>query len=210
MGEVRRLGLCHAMVIVKDLNNPGDLHLFEVGTGHPTFKAIPLQLSGCLSDVTGPVSESFLTYKFVRDGNIFRRTHLKSTITSGANSDVTKQATQSDEDFWDHFYAFELDPVSVEVCRHHLNRNSYLNPESRFNRQLLACKYKNGKYLGVKGLKQGHEHVDQENNTRLKFTQFEDREAFKRFCCDNFPEIPVAVVSKALNYWDSLPDDERL
>ena len=206
VGDVPSMGMCHGIIIVKDLEHSGDLHLVDVGASHPTLGSIPLQLSGKLVDRSDIKTHSFLTYKFVRDGRIFRRLHLKSRIEPRTGSNVIENHQDRDQ-VWVEFYSFKLDPVSVEELRGCLNRNSYLCPKSKFNRLLLLCKYPSGKYVGVKGFKEGRECED---DNCLKFTQFEDNESFKHFCKENYPEIPENVATRALNCWRNLPESLRM
>ena len=199
------IGSFHALVVVKNLNNIGDLHLFEVGIGYPTFRPIPLKLSGKLIDCTDIIKESFLMYKFVTDGNVFRRFHLKPSIDTKnkkSQNPITKTNDIQIDGAWDHFYSFELIPISIDEVRYYLTLNGNFGQDISFNRQLLICKYPNGRYFGVKGFQEGHEYVDAEGTPQTNFIPVADRDVFIRICSDNFPEIPADVVSKALIYWN--------
>ncbi|XP_015520536.2 uncharacterized protein LOC107224838 [Neodiprion lecontei] len=64
----RRFGN-HCAILVRDLEKPGDLHLVDVGSGYPVFKAVPLdRLPYTATDVT-------LTYRFVEECGQWHREH---------------------------------------------------------------------------------------------------------------------------------------
>lgn len=63
----------HFAILVKDLNQPGDLHLVDVGSGHPVFKPVPLnELPYQTTDVT-------LTYRFVEEDGRWHSEHKVHT-----------------------------------------------------------------------------------------------------------------------------------
>ncbi|XP_048510700.1 uncharacterized protein LOC125500758 [Athalia rosae] len=59
----------HFAVVVSDLTQPGDLHLVDVGSGYPVFKAVPLnELPYTATDVT-------VTYRFIDENGQWHREH---------------------------------------------------------------------------------------------------------------------------------------
>ncbi|XP_075249550.1 uncharacterized protein LOC142342196 [Convolutriloba macropyga] len=208
IGEVDQLGLNHALVLVKNLNNLGDLSLVDVGCGYPTFGAIALQVSGRLVDSTDIKCESFLKYKYVRDGNTFGRYHL--TYSCSRSDKQGRQYCKYLDNVWGQFYTFSINPVSCCYIREQLTRNVYLNPKHAFNRMFLSCKYLNGSYLAVNGKKTVEEVEENVERAHLKFSSYEDNDNLELFRCQNFPEIPGDLMMNALGVWQKLPEDIRL
>lgn len=67
----RRIG-SHFAIVVRDLEKNGDLHLVDVGSGSPVFKAVPLnRLPYTATDVN-------LTYRFVEESGQWHNEHKVS------------------------------------------------------------------------------------------------------------------------------------
>ena len=98
----------HLIVLVKDLEKRGDVHLVDCGLGLPSFRAISLNF-----DRESPVyRDSFLEYKFIRHHGRILRMH--------GRGDVVKRNETPIEglDFfvgkWRRFYHFAIETVDCQ------------------------------------------------------------------------------------------------
>ncbi|XP_003728158.1 uncharacterized protein LOC100893633 [Strongylocentrotus purpuratus] len=65
----------HALVLVHNASSQGSIHMVDVGTGYPTFKAIPFDFEL----VSPEYHHSYLRYRFIREGDLIIRQHHADT-----------------------------------------------------------------------------------------------------------------------------------
>ncbi|XP_071501060.1 uncharacterized protein [Diadema antillarum] len=65
----------HVIIMAHNLTSEGSMHMVDVGSGYPTFTAVP-----CDFERESPeYHDSFLRYRFVRDGDLIIRQHHADT-----------------------------------------------------------------------------------------------------------------------------------
>ncbi|XP_071479605.1 uncharacterized protein [Diadema antillarum] len=65
----------HAISIVHNLTKEGSRHIVDVGTGYPTFRAIPMDFE----QVSPEYTDSFLRYRYIYEGDLIIRQHHVDT-----------------------------------------------------------------------------------------------------------------------------------
>ena len=191
-GGVQQLG-DHMTVVVSDVEVDGDLFLVDFGMGFPLFKPIQLKSRDGYLEDTGPITESFCTYRYVKEGDWFVRYHRKSDSRDGMlHMPQTPPVKFEGNDDWIRFMRFHLKELSYED----ISKSMQALADKRdflFNCILLACKYPEGRYIGCQT-----DVVLQQpaGSHKLEKIGSDVREALAKY----FPELPNDMCEKALGY----------
>ncbi|XP_038052618.1 uncharacterized acetyltransferase YvcN-like [Patiria miniata] len=177
----------HLAIVVKNLSRPGDLHLVDVGCGHPTFELVPLDF-----DKESPLYKtSFLVHKFVKDADgSFRWMHKSYRDFDGPSVIVV--------DGWYMFMKFKLEFRDIEFFFPHMEivHTVEIGPEalSIMLVQLKAVDYRNGKLLAITGTSNLEEDASGKVNKKRITSPQELLEAYRV----HFPQFPVETVQQAI------------
>jgi hypothetical protein len=179
----------HLNLIVKDLNNKGDLHLVDCGLGLPSFRAISLNF-----DKESPVyRDSFLEYKFIKHKGKVLRMHGDGDVV--AHNDPPREQLDFICGKWRRFYEFSIDTGLIEI---------HLGPD--YVRGLIPYVVKleprAARFPGGKAVLLNNGNVlsiEQEDNTLKKITLQPNEifPAFKKY----FPSIGEDLVRQTYSTW---------
>jgi hypothetical protein len=183
----------HLALIVKDLVNPGDMHLVDCGLGQPVFKAISLNFY----EESPIFQESYLEYKYIKHGDKVLRMH--------GDGDLVKHNNPPDErlDFirgkWRRFYEFNLSEdferkVLKEFGEH------FDMPEAPEMYVPRAAIYPEGKAHMISA---NYLITEQEDKT-LKRTKMGSNDEVMKAYRDYFPNIDKNLVSLAYSTWNQV------
>ncbi len=123
----------HALVLVRNVQNPGDKWLVDVGFGQPTFKPISMDF-----DKESPVfTECYATYKYVK--------HDTGYLRMQKDSEVVQYPIQEGD--WGHAYYFQLEPVELKVLTNSIDTVIYKGTQdwNWFHRTPTIYGYREGK-----------------------------------------------------------------
>ena len=131
----------HVAGIVLNLTHPGSKHLVEIN-GWPTFEAVPLDFKK-ESPVYG---QSFLQFKFVREGSAIVRYHLKTNHCPMASDDL-----YNDRDVWRKICAFDITPKDLSYFGEPMTTvHTKPGENAPFLTSFRAVVYKDLKLIAVK------------------------------------------------------------
>ena len=176
----------HLAVIVKDLVNPGDIHMVDCGFGQPTFRAISLNFNK-----ESPIfQESYLEYKYIKhDGKILRM-HGKGDLVKRNHPPI------EGVDFiigkWRRFYEFSLQDFerkALEGLGNHFDVRC-VPPHVALRR---AAIYPEGKAIILTG---NNLFIEEKDKTLKKIKLTTDDEIITAYQ-DHFPSIDKNLVSLA-------------
>jgi hypothetical protein len=183
----------HLALIVKDLVNPGDMHLVDCGLGQPTFKAISLNFY----EESPIFQESFLEYKYIKhDGKILRM---------HGDGDLMKHNDPPIEGFdlilgkWRRFYEFSLEDFESKTLE--IFGNYFDVRCAPKNLSPRAARYPDGKAVIIMG---NNLFVEQEDR-KLKRTKLRSDDEIMRAYQHYFPTIDENLVSLAYSTWQISP-----
>ena len=191
-GQVQTLG-DHVAVVVKNVEVDGDLFLVDLGIGFPLFKPIQIKSADGYLEDTGPITDSFCTYRYVKEGDWFVRYHRKSDSRDGViNMPPIPPVQFEDNKNWIRFMRFHLKEFSHEALSKSIQAIGDANKDDHlFACILLACKYPEGRYIGC----QTNVVLQQPAGCqKLEKIGSDVREALTKY----FPELPNDMCEKAL------------
>ncbi|XP_038052621.1 uncharacterized protein LOC119725313 [Patiria miniata] len=177
----------HLSTVVKNLSRPGDLHLVDVGCGHPMFEPIPLDF-----DKESPLYKSnYLVHKFVKDADdSFRWMHKSYRDYDGSTGRVV--------DGWYMFLEFKLEFRDIEFFALHMENIHTVEsgPEAlaHFLVQLKATDFRNGKLFAITGTSTLEEDASGKVNKKRISSPQELEEAYKF----HFPQFPAETIQQAI------------
>ena len=179
----------HLAVIVKDLVNPGDVHLVECGCGQPTFQAISLNFN----EESPIFQESFLEYKYIKHDGKLCRMHGKGDLVK--RNDPPIEGVDFIIGKWRRFYEFSLENFERETLK---RLGDYFDVRcAPKNFPPRAAIYLKGKAVIIVG---NNLFIEQEDKTLKKTKLGSDDEIMKAYQ-DYFPTIDQNLVSLALSTW---------
>ena len=179
----------HLTVIVKDLVNPGDIHLVECGCGHPTFKVISLNFN----EESPIFQDSFLEYKYIKhDGKIFRM-HGKGDLVK--RNDPPIEGVDFIIGKWRRSYEFSLEDFERKTLKRFRDYFDVRCAPKNFPPR--AAIYPKGKAVIIMGNKL---FIEKEDKTLKKTKLGSDDEIMKAYQ-DYFPTIDENLVALAYSTW---------
>lgn len=192
----------HMSVMVRDLQETGDLFILEVGIGYPSFTPVKLKdaKSGFVES-SEEFTHSFLTYKYKRapaDGDqvVYERLHL---MTSGNRDALGRPYFKTRDEKWGVMYCVNMAPVSVAQIQQAMGRISLMQ-EHKFNRMALAFKYPGERAVVLRNTS----GLVESETGEIVVSKLENADDIRRFVEKHFPEIPAGVLNDALKYWKSV------
>ncbi|XP_038052622.1 uncharacterized protein LOC119725314 [Patiria miniata] len=177
----------HLSTVVKNLSRPGDLHLVDVGCGHPVFEPIPMDF-----DKESPLYKaSYLVHKFVKDADgSFRWMHKSLQDYDGPPRSVVHD--------WYTFLEFKLEFRDIEFFAPHMENIHTVEsgPEalSQFLVKLKAVVFRNGKLFAITGTSNVEEDASGKVNKKRSSSPQELAEVYKV----HFPQFSAETVQRAI------------
>ncbi len=176
----------HIVTIVCNLIAHGDRYLVDVGSGYPTFEAIPLDFES-----ESPVyKHSFIVYKFVREGERqINRWHHSKTESMPVNPEdqVGK---------WKRVIKIDLTPRDIDSFDAPMDV-VYTDPSrTSFHKSLRATVFSNQKAVCIKDMSL----LLEDDSHRLLEIKFADQKALLQAVQKYFPLLYSTAVSALLNY----------
>ena len=185
-------GACeeHVCVLVHDVQDKGDAFLVDTGCGYPAFAPIQIKTAQGYIESIGPISQSFCTYKLIKQGNTYERHQL----TRQKKDKVDRAYPDVDEHGYARFCTIQLEPKSYEYIYEQLTRNIYSQNDYKFNRELVLCKYPNDRLVGLRDTTARLEHEPGVITER----QLASDDDINQFLQQHFPELPPEMVKEAV------------
>ena len=179
----------HLTVIVKDLVNPGDIHLVDCGLGQPMFKAISLNFY----EESPIFHESFLEYKYIKhDGKILR---MHGDGDLGKRNDPPIEGFDFILGKWRRFYEFSLEDFERKTWERY---GDYFDvrcgPQDVEPR---AAIYPEGKAVIIGG---NNLYIEQQDTSLEKSKLRSDDEVIKTYR-EYFPSVHENLVALAYSTW---------
>ena len=193
----------HVMVLVRDLEAPGDAFIVEVGVGYPSFHLTQIKhASEDFLDCTQQVIESFVMYKYKKvscaDTTVtFERLHLLTSLNQDA---LGRPYSKIRDQNWGVMLTFQVEPVSLAYVYSRLNKHVYSNPDDKFNHIALAYKYPASRAVMLRNTVL----VLEDEDGKLGSRKAKDESEIRHFVLQYFPEIHSSIVDAALEFWKSL------
>lgn len=166
-------------------------YLVDVGCGYPAFNAIPLNFE----DESPVYSQSFSTYKLVRNGDSIERLHLRNTERGmiAGNPKYDKQ-----EGAWIRFYDFKIVPVSLSFFEAPMNDVYTVPGTSPFLISLRVTTFENNRCIAIRDTSLLTEGDDRRLHEEKMSSLDEMKAAILKLC----PQISIDDVDKALKRWE--------
>ena len=181
--------LNHAAPVIKNVEQPGDAYLMDVGTGYPCFTAVSLHFQH-----ESPVfKQSFTAFKFEKVDDYIRCFHL----TTKGKDKTGRPFPKFDNEGWAEYYRLWLKECDIDYIKEQLDKNVYSNLDFRFNNCLRVVKFPN---LKLKALKDDVLLIEDEDG-QIKERKLRNIEEMKAVVVEHFPEIPMELLTKALGQW---------
>ena len=182
----------HALLLTYDLENKGDVHLVDCGTGFPTFRAISLKFQ----DESPVFKDSFLEYKYIRSNGKILRMHGEGDAFKRNNPPI------EDIDFiigrWRRFSFFDPDQKlyhpdkpAEEAYRAVVSGRTVLTSSPR------AVRFSGKRAVAIVNNKL---MIENENDKMVTTVLTSDEEILKAYQV-HFPKIEQASVRLALAEW---------
>ncbi|XP_071508761.1 uncharacterized protein [Diadema antillarum] len=179
----------HAVIMVYNLSGEGSKHLADMGTGGwPTFQPIPLDFE----KESPEYHESFLIYKFVRQGDVIVRLHNVESDPAGANF---YKASFKDE--WYTYASIRFNtPVAVSHFDNVMTRlYTQVNDDLPLLSKLLCIAFPKGRFLSINNTTL----LEEQENGWVKKTYLRSRDeiidVFKR----HFPHFDESTIHAAMD-----------
>ena len=179
----------HAIVLIKDLEQEGDLHLVDCGTGFPILRAVSLDFA----EESPVFNDGFLEYKYVRHNGRILRMHGKGDMVKP--NDPPVEGLDFFIGRWRRFYSFvpEMKPLDG-ISNEFFKSTIYLTPFTSSPRAL--------RFPGKRAVVIVHNKLIVENEAGELVTTImkSDEEIFKAYR-DHFPQLAQDTVKRALAVW---------
>ncbi|XP_063970455.1 uncharacterized protein LOC135157713 [Lytechinus pictus] len=184
-----RLKDAHVGVVINGLTGKSSKHLLEVGSSYPSRRLIPLDFE----DYSPEYSDSFLKYRFVRQGKgtiIFQ--HKLNTVSS-----LARKFPEYIEGEWFSFLSYYTEHyVSIPYFNTPMtNIMTVVNEEDFVLTSLRCTAYPNGRLVCIKDSKLMLEDEGQQVQYSLFRSRDEFLEAFQLY----FPQFPESMIKAAMN-----------
>ena len=186
--EVGPIVYGHPVLIAYNLAGPGSKHLIDFGSGGPQFSAISLDFE----EFSPEYKESYLCYRFKREGDTIIRQHRADT--DPMNAPFFKDYTY---DGWMNYYvAHPNKPVEIDVYNQSLvipYTTTDCNP--CYLNFVYSFTFPNGRYVSIKNTTLLVE--DEEGRMHKSYLRSRDEiiSSFARY----FPHIPEKLLETALD-----------
>ena len=175
----------HIVLLAHDVAFKGSAHLVDFGAGYPTFHAIPLD-----SEHASPeYKDSYLCYRFIRQGDIIVRQHTTETDPACA-----KDCT---EDGWFSFYFIYVNkPVDVSYFSKTITPiYTDIHSGLPFLVSLRCFAFPNGRFVCIKDTTLLLENTD----GRVVKSYFKSRDEILAAFARYFPQFPEEMINDAMN-----------
>ncbi|CAD5123978.1 DgyrCDS12283 [Dimorphilus gyrociliatus] len=164
-----------------------NFYLVECGCGYPSFTAVPLKgliEEGSESEI---YKESFLTYKFERDGDLILRMHGRGFIEP-----KTHQASKGTD--FKRFYDFRTTAIkSIDELLPYFDKVFNDENEASFICNIRAIRFPSGKAIGMRD----NFLLEEENNV-LRTRELKDNNDIVRHLQIILPKIPLSECIQAV------------
>ena len=177
----------HVCVLVHDVQEQGDTFLIDIGCGYPAFAPIQIKTAQGYIDSIGPISQSFCTYKLIKQGNTYERHHLTRQKDKADRADV-------DEYGYARFCTIKLEQKAYEYIYEQLTQNIYSQKDNQFNRTLVLSKYPNDRLVGLRDATARLEHEPGVITER----HLASDDDIKHFLHQHFHELPPEMANEAV------------
>ena len=183
----------HAVVLIRGLEQDGDLFLVDCGTGFPILRAVSLDFA----EESPIYNDGFLEYKYIRHEGKILRMHGKGDLVKPNNPPVEGL------DFfigrWRRFYSFvpEIKPSNGIDYERFIKSTIYLTP---FTASPRALCFPGGRAVIIVHNKLIIENDAGELVTTVMKSDEEILEAYRQ----HFPQLKQDEVQRALSVWRSL------
>ena len=179
---------CHLTLIVSNLTCQGSEHMVDFGAGPPTFRPIPFDFE----EMSPEYTDSFLRYRFVRQGETIIRQH---TIESDPGHARAFKDFQVDDKWFSFFFIHANRPVNVA---HFTNTviGVYTDPKhtSGLLTKMYCCAYPKGRFVCIKDTTL----LVEDGEGRVQKSYFRSRKeifaAFERY----FSQFPQKMIKAAM------------
>ena len=179
----------HLALIVKDLGNPGDIHLVDCGLGQPMFRPVSLNFN----EESPIFQESYLEYKYIKHGGTILRMHGKGDLVK--HNDPPNDSLDFILGKWRRFYEFTLEDFERETLQRF--GKFFETPDAPEKYVPRAAIYPEGKAIIVTGY---NLFTEQEDKTLKKTKLGTDDEVMTAYQ-DYFPSIDKNLVALAYSTW---------
>ncbi|XP_072180205.1 uncharacterized protein [Diadema setosum] len=188
-GDIVGTKSAHTVIMVYDLSGEGSKHMADVGTGGwPTFELIPLDFE----KESPEYHESFLIYKFVRQGDFIVRLHNAESDPAGL-----EHFKASLKDGWYTYASIRYDePVAVSHFDDVMtDLYTQVNDDIPLLRKLWCMAFPKGRFLSINNTTL----LEEQNDGCIKKTYLRSRDeiidAFKRY----FPQFDECAINAAMD-----------
>lgn len=162
-------------------------YLVECGCGYPSFTAVPLKgliEEGSESEI---YKESFLTYKFERDGDLILRKHGRGLIEP-----KTHQVSENND--FKRFYDFRLTTTKNVEELFSFFDTVYTDPKaSPFFESIRAIRFPSGKAIGMRD-----DFLLKENNNFLVTKKLDNQNDVIKYLQIILPKVPLSECINAV------------
>ena len=180
----------HLIIIVKDLEKVGDLHLVDCGLGQPSFQVISLNF-----DQESPIyRDSFLEYKFIRHGECIFRMHRKGDVVDHSNKQAHLDFYVGD---WRRYYSFN---ASETYKCSSLTGNSFFPVDAAIRNTVVprVVRFPGGKAVLIIGNKLFLERSHDQTLEKITMGSFNEiLKAYRKY----FPTVDENIVYEANATW---------
>ncbi|XP_067661680.1 uncharacterized protein [Haliotis asinina] len=179
----------HVVVIVKDVEQTGDIYLCETGVGHPTFQAICLNF-----DKESPTyNDSYLEYRYIKHDGKVMRMH--------GDGDFRRQSGLPFDFYvgkFRRFYELKLEPSDKLSAFDAQFDTVYTNKEATlFHVSLRALIFKDKRATVMV-----NSRLMLENDHRqFDITSLETDDSLREAYSTHFPALPSDIVAAAIANW---------
>ncbi|XP_019647137.1 PREDICTED: uncharacterized protein LOC109487570 [Branchiostoma belcheri] len=175
--------ISHVIIGVRNVAERDDVYLAEVGCGHPTFQAIPLNFQ----EESPVYQHSFLEYRFVKKGELIERQHRRG--------DIRPLGPGQQPGTWRRFYDFTLEPRDLAFFREPMN-TVYTVP-GKFLQSLRVITFQKDRLRAIKDWFL----LEEQGDHTLRQTKIHSMSEMMAIIKEIAPKIDQDTVSKALSHW---------
>ena len=179
---------CHTLLTISNLTNPGSKHMVDFGAGSPSFRPIPLDFE----EMSPEYTDSFLRYRFVRQGETIIRQH---TIESDpAHAGAFKDFAVDDK--WFSFFFIHADRPVTAAHFTNIISHFYTDPNhpSGFSLGMYCYSYPNGRLVSIKDTTL----LLEDEEGRVQKSYFRSRKEILAAFARYFPQVPHTMIEAAM------------
>ncbi|XP_013792254.1 uncharacterized protein LOC106476130 [Limulus polyphemus] len=173
----------HITTIVRNLSSDGAKHLVDFN-GFPLFKAIPLDFK----EESPVYSMSFLTFKFVREGNLIIRVH--KTL----EPHYPKNLRESEG--WAHYFTTDPEPRDFSYFEEDMTK-VYTVPgvNSPLLENLMFLSFPGLQLCGIKNKFE----LSEGDNHKINYKQFSSKSEMVQSIINKHPQFPEDKIVSAID-----------